>query len=60
MKRVRVAVATVDLGNVSGRFVTAVMVSIVALVIAGYSARGTDDILPVGVNFQFTGSLVAR
>lgn len=57
MKRVRVAVATLDLGNASGRLVTFIMVSAVALAAAGLSAGA---ILRGGANDHVVSSSIAR
>ena len=57
MKRVRVAAATLDLGNASGRLVTFVMVSAVALAAAGLSAGA---ILRGGASDHFVSSSLAR
>lgn len=43
----------VDLGNVSGSFVTPVVAPSGALVAAGYNSHITDNILRVGFNYQF-------
>jgi outer membrane immunogenic protein len=49
-----------DLGNISGRFVTPIVAPSGALVIAGYSSHITDNILRVGVNYKFASSPAPR
>ena len=43
----------VDLGNVSGSFVTPVVAPSGALVVSSYNSHITDNILRVGINYQF-------
>jgi outer membrane immunogenic protein len=43
----------VDLGNVSGSFVTPVVSPSGALVVSSYTSHITDNILRVGINYQF-------
>ena len=59
MKRVRVAAATLDLGNASGRLVTFIMVSAVALAAAG-SGLSASAMLGGGANDHFVSSSLAR
>jgi outer membrane immunogenic protein len=50
----------VDLGNVSGSFATPVVAPSGAFVIASYNSHITDNILRVGVNYKFSGPVVAK
>lgn len=50
----------IDLGNVSGTFVTPVLAPSGAIVRTSYSSHVTDNILRVGVNYHFGGPAVAR
>jgi outer membrane immunogenic protein len=50
----------IDLGNVSGTFVTPIIATSGAFVSSGYSSHITDNILRVGVNYRFGGPVVAR
>lgn len=50
----------VDLGNVSGSFVTPIVAPSGAFVTAGYSSHITDNILRVGVNYRWGGPVVAK
>jgi outer membrane immunogenic protein len=50
----------IDLGNVSGSFVTPLIAPSGALAISRYTSHITDNILRVGVNYKFDGPVVAR
>ena len=50
----------VDLGTVSGTFVTPIVAPGGAFLSTGYSSHITDNILRVGVNYRFAGPVVAR
>ena len=43
----------VDLGHVSGSFITPVVAPSGALVVSSYSSHITDNILRIGINYQF-------
>jgi outer membrane immunogenic protein len=49
-----------DLGNISGSFVTPVIAPSGAFVTSSYSSHITDNILRVGVNYRWGGPVVAR
>jgi outer membrane immunogenic protein len=50
----------IDLGNVSGTFVTPVVGPSGGFLTSSYSSHITDNILRVGVNYRFSGPVVAR
>jgi outer membrane immunogenic protein len=50
----------VDLGNVSGSFVTPVVAPSGNFVTASYSSHVTDNVLRVGLNYRFGGPVVAK
>jgi outer membrane immunogenic protein len=50
----------VDLGRVSGSFVTTIAASGGGTLVSGFNSRVTDNILRVGVNYKFGGPVVAR
>ena len=50
----------VDLGNVSGSFTTPLIAPSGAFATSSYSSHITDNILRVGVNYKFTGPVVAK
>jgi outer membrane immunogenic protein len=50
----------IDLGNVSGSFVTPLVAPSGAFVAASYSSHITDNILRVGVNYKWGGPVVAK
>jgi outer membrane immunogenic protein len=50
----------IDLGNVSGSFVTPLIAPSGALAVSSYSSHITDNILRVGVNYKFSGPVVAK
>lgn len=50
----------IDLGNVSGSFVTPVVGPSGGFLTANYSSHITDNILRVGLNYRFTGPVVAK
>jgi outer membrane immunogenic protein len=50
----------IDLGSVSGSFVTPLIAPSGALAVSSYTSRITDNILRVGVNYKFGGPVVAR
>jgi outer membrane immunogenic protein len=49
-----------DLGNVSGSFVTPIVAPSGAFVTSSYSSHITDNILRVGVNYRWGGPVVAK
>jgi outer membrane immunogenic protein len=49
-----------DLGSVSGSFVTPVVAPSGAFVVASYNSHITDNILRVGVNYRWGGPVVAK
>ena len=49
----------VDLGNVSGSFATSLIAPSGALATSSYSSHITDNILRVGINYKFTGPVMA-
>jgi outer membrane immunogenic protein len=49
-----------DLGNISGSFVTPLIAPSGAFAVSSYSSHITDNILRVGVNYKFNGPVVAR
>jgi outer membrane immunogenic protein len=49
-----------DLGNVSGSFVTPIIATSGALVTSRYSSHITDNILRVGVNYKWGSAVVAK
>jgi outer membrane immunogenic protein len=49
-----------DLGNVSGSFVTPIVAPSGAFVTSGYNSHITDNILRVGVNYRWGGPVVAK
>jgi outer membrane immunogenic protein len=49
-----------DFGNVSGSFITPIVAPSGALLIASYNSHITDNILRVGVNYKFSGPVVAK
>jgi outer membrane immunogenic protein len=50
----------IDLGNVSGSFVTPLIAPSGALAVSSFSSHITDNILRVGVNYKFGGPVVAK
>jgi outer membrane immunogenic protein len=50
----------VDLGNVSGSFTTPLIAPSGAFATSSYSSHITDNILRVGVNYKFTGPVLAK
>jgi outer membrane immunogenic protein len=50
----------IDLGNVSGSFVTPLIAPSGAFAISSYSSHITDNILRVGINYKFSGPVVAK
>jgi outer membrane immunogenic protein len=50
----------IDLGNVSGSFVTPVVAPSGNFVTASYSSHVTDNVLRVGLNYRFSGPVVAK
>ena len=50
----------VDLGRVSGSFATAIPALGGGTLASNYSSRITDNVLRVGVNYKFTGPVIAR
>jgi outer membrane immunogenic protein len=50
----------IDLGNVSGSFVTPIVAPSGAFVTSGYNSHITDNILRVGVNYRWGGPVVAK
>ncbi len=50
----------IDLGNVSGSFVTPLIAPSGAFATSSYSSHITDNILRVGVNYKFSGPVVAK
>ncbi len=49
-----------DLGNVSGSFVTPIVAPSGALVTSRYSSHITDNILRVGVNYKWGGPVIPK
>jgi len=49
-----------DLGNVSGSFVTPLLAPSGAFVVTSYSSHITDNIVRVGLNYRFSGPVVAK
>ena len=49
-----------DLGSVSGTFVTPVVAPSGAFVTTRYTSHITDNIVRVGVNYRFGGPVVAK
>jgi outer membrane immunogenic protein len=50
----------IDLGNVSGSFVTPIVAPSGAFVTSSYTSHITDNILRVGVNYKWGGPVVAK
>lgn len=50
----------IDLGNVSGSFVTPLIAPSGALAVSTYTSHITDNILRIGVNYKFSGPVVAK
>jgi outer membrane immunogenic protein len=50
----------IDLGNVSGSFVTPIVAPSGAFLSSTYSSHITDNVLRVGLNYKFGGPVVAR
>ena len=50
----------IDLGNVSGSFATPLIAPSGAFATSSYSSHITDNILRVGINYKFTGPVVAK
>ena len=50
----------VDLGNVSGSFVTPIVAPSGDFVTASYTSHVTDNILRVGLNYRWGGPVVAK
>jgi outer membrane immunogenic protein len=50
----------IDLGNISGSFVTPVIAPSGNFVTASYNSHITDNVLRVGVNYRWDGPVVAR
>jgi len=50
----------IDLGNVSGTFITPVVAPSGAFLVTSYSSHVTDNILRLGVNYRFGAPVVAR
>jgi outer membrane immunogenic protein len=50
----------IDLGNISGSFITPVVAPSGGFVTASYNSHITDNILRVGVNYKFAGPVVAK
>jgi outer membrane immunogenic protein len=53
----RLSLTYVDLGTVSGAFVTPIVTSSGAFLVSRYSSRITDNILRVGLNYKVGGGL---
>ena len=56
----RIEYLYIDLGNVSGSFVTPLIAPSGAFATSSYSSHITDNIVRVGVNYKFTGPVVAK
>jgi outer membrane immunogenic protein len=50
----------IDLGNVSGSFATPLIAPSGAFATSSYSSHITDNILRVGINYKFSGPVVAK
>jgi outer membrane immunogenic protein len=50
----------IDLGNVSGSFVTPLVAPSGAFLTSGYNSHITDNILRVGVNYRWGGPVIAK
>ena len=50
----------IDLGNISGAFVTPILAPSGAFVATSYNSHITDNIVRVGLNYRFSGPVVAR
>jgi outer membrane immunogenic protein len=50
----------VDLGRVSGSFLTTIPAFTAGVVTSSYSSRITDNVLRVGLNYRFSGPVVAK
>jgi outer membrane immunogenic protein len=50
----------IDLGNISGSFVTPIIAPSGNFVTASYNSHITDNVLRVGVNYRFAGPVVAK
>jgi outer membrane immunogenic protein len=50
----------IDLGNISGSFVTPIIAPSGNFVTASYNSHITDNVLRVGVNYKFAGPIVAK
>ena len=50
----------IDLGNISGSFVTPIVAPSGNFVTASYNSHVTDNVLRVGVNYRWGGPVVAK
>jgi outer membrane immunogenic protein len=50
----------IDLGNVSGSFVTPIVAPSGAFLSSSYSSHVTDNVVRVGVNYKFSGPVIAK
>ena len=50
----------IDLGNISGSFVTPIVAPSGNFVTASYNSHITDNVLRVGVNYRWGGPVVAK
>jgi outer membrane immunogenic protein len=50
----------IDLGNVSGSFATPLIAPSGAFATSSYSSHITDNIVRVGINYRFSGPVVAK
>jgi outer membrane immunogenic protein len=50
----------VDLGKVSGSFLTTIPATPAGVIASNYSSHFTDNVLRVGINYRFDSSIVAR
>jgi outer membrane immunogenic protein len=50
----------IDLGSISGSFVTPLIAPSEAFATSSYTSHITDNIVRVGVNYKFTGPVVAQ
>jgi outer membrane immunogenic protein len=50
----------IDLGTVSGTFLTPLIATSGAFISTSYSSHITDNILRVGLNYHFAGPVVAK
>jgi outer membrane immunogenic protein len=50
----------VDLGKVNGSFVTAIPALSGGVIVSNYSSHITDNVVRFGINYKFSGPVVAR